>query len=175
MRWRPRRAETEGGTEATEVITVNRIVIATDGSAGGRAAVIEGLALARAFGAEVLFVSVHARVVAIYGGPYYQQQLSEALAGPREALADAMALAAEADVPAEEDLREGDAADEIVRAAKSHEADLIVVGSRGLGRVAGAILGSVSNAVVHHAAVPVLVVKQPSPADVERRQEQVVA
>lgn len=49
-------------------------------------------------------------------------------------------------------------ADEIVAYAQEHDADCIIMGSRGLGAVRG-MLGSVSYAVVRSAEVPVLVVK----------------
>jgi nucleotide-binding universal stress UspA family protein len=49
---------------------------------------------------------------------------------------------------------------QIVDLARLREASLIVVGSRGLGMVAEALLGSVANAVVHEADRPVLVVKR---------------
>jgi nucleotide-binding universal stress UspA family protein len=42
-------------------------------------------------------------------------------------------------------------------------AELLVVGSRGHGTFAGAVLGSVSHRVTHHAPCPVVVVRQASP------------
>src|SRR5579875_1975352 len=55
--------------------------------------------------------------------------------------------------------RTGEPAGEIVRAAEELRADLIVVGSRGLGQIGGLILGSVSERVLHGARCPVLVVR----------------
>jgi hypothetical protein len=51
-------------------------------------------------------------------------------------------------------------ADVIVGIAAGRKADMIVVGSRGHGAVAGAVLGSVSRGVVAHATAPVLVVHE---------------
>jgi len=51
---------------------------------------------------------------------------------------------------------EGQPAEALLSA--SDDADLVVVGSRGLGGFKRLILGSVSDQVVHHAACPVLVV-----------------
>ncbi|CAN5893291.1 universal stress protein [soil metagenome] len=48
---------------------------------------------------------------------------------------------------------------EIVRVAEELETGLVVIGSRGLGPVRRAVLGSVSRSVVHHAHGPVLVVR----------------
>ncbi|MGH8567674.1 MAG: universal stress protein, partial [Gammaproteobacteria bacterium] len=54
---------------------------------------------------------------------------------------------------------EGDAREEIVRAADDWDADLVVLGARGLGRVRGLLLGTVSLTVARHCPRPVLVVK----------------
>jgi nucleotide-binding universal stress UspA family protein len=58
----------------------------------------------------------------------------------------------------------GDPADEIVATASAFDADLVVVGARGLGGLERALLGSVSEKVLHHARCPVLIVKQRSKA-----------
>lgn len=76
-----------------------------------------------------------------------------------EAFAFARRLLAAAKIPFEEVVESGDPAETIVRVAAAHHCDAIVLGTRGLGRVAGAMLGSVAYKVVHHAAVPVTLVK----------------
>jgi nucleotide-binding universal stress UspA family protein len=53
----------------------------------------------------------------------------------------------------------GDPAERIIEVARDRHADLIVVGSRGHGRFAGLLLGSVSQKVVSHAPCPVTVVR----------------
>ena len=62
-------------------------------------------------------------------------------------------------IVAEAHLRMGAVADEIVRLADELEADLVVVGSRGLGRITRALVGSVSESVFRQAHRPVMVVR----------------
>jgi nucleotide-binding universal stress UspA family protein len=57
-------------------------------------------------------------------------------------------------------LREGRAAEEIVEVAEEIDAGLIVMGSRGHGRLRRALMGSVSDAVVRHAHCPVTIVRE---------------
>jgi nucleotide-binding universal stress UspA family protein len=57
-------------------------------------------------------------------------------------------------------VRRGDAADQLISVANSHGADLIVVGSRGLGTWSRLLLGSVARKVVQHARQSVLVIHQ---------------
>ncbi|XP_051131846.1 uncharacterized protein LOC127251933 [Andrographis paniculata] len=56
---------------------------------------------------------------------------------------------------------EGDPKDKICRAVEEMSIDLLVVGSRGLGQIKRALLGSVSDYCIHHAKCPVLLVKPP--------------
>jgi nucleotide-binding universal stress UspA family protein len=53
-------------------------------------------------------------------------------------------------------------------AAMSRKATMVVAGSRGMGRVSGAVLGSVSRGLLHHARCPVTIVKSdPKPSDAD--------
>ena len=54
-------------------------------------------------------------------------------------------------------LRHGDPAEEILKLIDEQPVDLICMGARGRGRISGALLGSVSTAVLHHSPVPVIV------------------
>jgi len=56
-------------------------------------------------------------------------------------------------------VRKGDYAEEILNAAKEFDADMIVIGSRGLGLLKSTVLGSVSQKVLHHASCSVVTVR----------------
>jgi len=58
----------------------------------------------------------------------------------------------------------GHPAAKILRQLREGNHDLLVMGTRGLGRVGSALLGSVSQAVLHESEVPVLVVRGPRAA-----------
>jgi nucleotide-binding universal stress UspA family protein len=58
-------------------------------------------------------------------------------------------------------LRHGDPAEKILEAVREQPFDLICMGARGRGRITGALLGSVSSAVLHHSPVPVVVLHEP--------------
>lgn len=54
---------------------------------------------------------------------------------------------------------EGNPAEVILEMAKAQNSNVIVMGSRGLGKLAGLLLGSTSQKVVSHAPCPVLIVR----------------
>jgi nucleotide-binding universal stress UspA family protein len=55
----------------------------------------------------------------------------------------------------------GDARSDILRKAKELHADAIIMGSRGLGTLKRALLGSVSDYIAHNASCPVVIVREP--------------
>lgn len=64
-----------------------------------------------------------------------------------------------AGVKVENELREGNTVQEIVKAAKERQVNLIVMGARGIGKIRELLMGSVSEGVIKNAPCPVLVVK----------------
>jgi nucleotide-binding universal stress UspA family protein len=150
-------------------MAMNRILIATDGSASSREAVEVGLDLAAEHEAEVLIVHV-APLLDVYpwsgvgATSAFPHELTDV---DREPLIDAEQLAKDRGIEVDTRLLRGTPVDEIVAFADSEDADLIVIGSRGHGAVASALLGSVSRGVMRETRRPVLVVraaKVPEPA-----------
>ena len=141
---------------ACAVITSTRV-----GSVVVTVAVREGVELAAAVGGAVTFVYARQTPIAILGEPYYQDALSEEQRIAERAIAEAVAIAREHGIEPETEILDGDAADAIIRVAATADADLIVVGSRGLGPLASAFLGSVSRSLMTRAQRPVLVAKAP--------------
>jgi nucleotide-binding universal stress UspA family protein len=139
---------------------MQKILIATDGSPESREAVQFGVELA---------VEQHAAVTLLQVIPPtdWTQLERGALIRPipkeirlRSAFAEEAAnLAGEHGIPVRSEVVAGIPAEEIVAYADSIDADLTVVGSRGRGAVASALLGSVSRAVLHESRRPVLVVR----------------
>ncbi len=65
----------------------------------------------------------------------------------------------EAGIEVETFAREGDPADAILDVAEEHDADLIVVGNKGMTGARRFLLGSVPNKVSHHAPCSVLIIR----------------
>lgn len=137
------------------------VVLGVDGSAAGQRAV--DFAFAEAALREVPLVAVH--TVGGAPGPVSpgaaaphpdpaapagreRRLLSEALVGRRERYGD---------VPVRHEVVRGGPRETLIEASRS--AQLVVVGARGRGGFTGLLLGSVSQAVLHHAHCPVAVVR----------------
>jgi len=139
------------------------ILIATDGSRCANEAVELGIELAEENDAMPVFVHVVPQFDALPLGAFaptgaIEHVVTDADREPLEAAAEVARL--HGLEPATRILV-GDPAREIVAYADSIVADLIVVGSRGRGGFKSTVLGSVSQAVLHEARTPVLVVRRP--------------
>jgi nucleotide-binding universal stress UspA family protein len=141
-----------------------RILLATDGSEEAELAALRAVELADATDSELHVV--HVGLVPIFVDSYpgtlgYDRKLYEQIEEKsRERLRrESWRVKAAGGIVAGTHLRMGAVALEIVALAEELEADLIVMGSRGLGGVRRALMGSVSDSVVRHAHCPVLVVR----------------
>lgn len=140
------------------------VLVATDLGPASEAAVGRAIKLARGLDARLLIVSViDARKLRLPGGRF-SARIDQVREEREEAVAAVVARARDAGVPARSLVWEGDAGESIVDAAVAEEADLIVVGTHGRGSVGRFLLGSVSEHVVRHAPVPVLVVRPSIPS-----------
>jgi nucleotide-binding universal stress UspA family protein len=144
---------------------VNDILVATDGSRSGTAAVEEALMLAARLGVGLTFLSVYRPPSTMLRDPFYERSVRQGLRDTHAAVEEALDRAAAVGVPADGEIIEGDAADEIVAFADNRDSSIIVIGSRGHGALAGTLLGSISADVVQHARRPVLIVNPGPRAD----------
>ena len=80
-------------------------------------------------------------------------------------LAPAQAILTMAKVDFESEVASGDPAHTIVDIAERYGCDLIIMGARGTSALRSALLGSVSNEVLHAARVPVMIVKADEESD----------
>ncbi len=141
------------------------IVVGTDGSETAAEAVRQAIDLAKAVSAKIQLVSAYE--------PVPDRRLREELRDapkdvewsitPREdvdgILEEAAERAREAGVDVETFARQGDPADAILDVAEEQQADLIVVGNKGMTGAKRFLLGSVPNKVSHHAPCSVLIIR----------------
>jgi nucleotide-binding universal stress UspA family protein len=143
---------------ARTATAVRRILLATDLSPASEAATTKAITLARDLGAHLLIVSVIDP--AVRGAPGGRVERMDQRRAAREAAAQAMVVRGrQAGVLVNFLVWEGEPGPAIVEAAVAEDADLVVVGSHGRGRVGRFLIGSVSDYVIRHAAAPVLIVR----------------
>ncbi len=138
---------------------LKQILVATDGSPAAREAVELGIDLAADHGGMITFLRVvPTDWTATRMGPV--RPAVRRLGGEREdaALNEARALAEERGVAARLVRLVGEPARAIAAYSDDLDADLVVLGSRGLGPVTGALAGSVSHALLKRLNRPVVVV-----------------
>jgi nucleotide-binding universal stress UspA family protein len=135
------------------------VLVALDGSEYSQAALPTAIEVTRKFGADlfVIHVAEHDRGRAV---AYSEETPYEAA----QLVGKAVKLARDSGVAAKGELRDiaaGHVAKVIVETAEANEADLIVMGSRGLSDIQGLLLGSVTHKVMQLTQVSVLVARGP--------------
>ena len=141
------------------------ILLATDGSEEGKLATQAATELSRETGSEVHVVYVLPAPAQLIGHHLYSDETRESLIGGAERDAEtflkeqADQIGSDGGKVAETHLRSGDPDKEILRTAEALDVGVIVIGSRGLGALSRALMGSVSDSVVRHAHCPVFVVR----------------
>ena len=151
-----------------------RVLYATDGSATARhsAGLLKQLVLPAAASLEVLSVAPHSVLSGARPDPFFLTKVTPA--ARKQALLDseemAQQVATELDPPAigvQATARWGNPVQEILRASRRPAADIIVLGAKGHSNLGLMLLGSVSQGVVQHSTIPVLVVR-PRSTEVRR-------
>ena len=151
--------------------SVKRILVPVDGSIHSSKAADMALDLAKKYNATLCILHVAAgyaayeRLSEAYEGRVNPEILTDTALNTVRSQGEAYLQEVEAKAKAEGLTKvervysAGDPADEILNFAERNNVDLIVMGSRGLGRFSRVFLGSVSNKVAHHAHCTVIIVK----------------
>ena len=154
-------------------MTYQKILVALDNSPLGKLVFEQALTLAKANGADLMLFHClpmenpsNAPYTSLYEGEFsnFSELMRERLENQAQEtqtwLGEYGKLANDQGIATEWDWKIGEAGRWIRDMAKTWEADLIIVGRRGLSGVSEMFLGSVSNYVVHHAPCSVLVVQE---------------
>jgi nucleotide-binding universal stress UspA family protein len=143
-----------------------KILLATDGSKEARQAAQAAAELSKDTGSEVHIAYVLPSPTELRGHHLYSREVMgsvlEQAEGEARSLLEEQAkqLGASGGKVAETHLETGDPDKEIVRLSEELGVGTIVMGSRGLGGLRRALMGSVSESVVRHAHCPVFVVRE---------------
>lgn len=142
------------------------IVVPVDGSDNSKRAVEHAVTIASTVGASLTLVYV-ANIVSVISNldqipnasGYVTEQVALDMEEEGKKILDAVTANIPDSVTVGEAFEVGSPGPAILSVAKKNNADLIVMGSRGLGPLKGLFMGSVSSFVVTHAACPVMIVK----------------
>lgn len=148
--------------DKTEGNLFKKILVATDGSENAVKAASYGVNIAKATGADVyaLYVISAEHAVTTRTVMGWSEAFEEQLANKGEAAIDHVEkLGEEAGVKVEPVFLKGIPAEKILGYAEESNIDLIVMGTHGLTGVKRFLIGSVTENVVRHSKVPVMIIR----------------
>jgi len=135
------------------------IMVAVDGSEHGLKAARVAGEMARCMQADLWVVVAYDPVPAYLGLPNLENAISARILYSEDILSKAKAEIGETPGSIKAEALEGPPAEAILAVADTRGVDLIVMGTRGLGRLASVMVGSQSQKVTAHAKCPVLLVR----------------
>ena len=141
----------------------HQIIVAVDGSDHSLQATVCAREIAEKFGAELIIVHAYPHTSDLLGYSEFEKAVAKRKFNGQQVIDRARELLAGSDLRVNEELLEAPEAEAILAVAETQKADLIVIGSRGLGSLGGMVFGSVSRKVAHHAKCPVMMVKAEKP------------
>ncbi len=134
------------------------ILLAFDGSEYSIKALAYARSMAEQYQATLWLVHVFAPTSDLLGYEDYEKLFAKRKCAGQLVIDDALEKLGEPSLDIRQELVEGPEAESILKVAQNNGADLIVMGTRGLGAVKGLFLGSVSREVIRHSTCPVMVV-----------------
>ena len=134
------------------------IVLAFDGSEYSYRALKCAKSLSERFEAKLWLVHVFSYPPDLLGYADYEKLFAKRKGAAQAILDDARQKLGRTAFRVQDELQEGPESVSILKVAENCEADLIVMGTRGLGTLKGFLVGSVSRKVIHYAECPVMVV-----------------
>ena len=135
------------------------ILVALDGSEQSLLALKYAKDIAETHDAKMIMIHAYPNTSDLRDVPGYEKLVSQRKNFGQNIIDHARKQLGDVSFEVEEDLLQGPAADAVLSVAEVRNADLIVLGTRGLGSLKGVIFGSVSNKVMHYAPCPVMVVR----------------
>ena len=148
------------------MLRYRHVLVAFDGSPEAELALAHAVAIAQHYRARISLVAVVPPPPPFaWQAPGGVRQLHDVQESDLDQRLRAAADGVPDDLSLTTRLLDGDPPRELLRAAREGDHDLIVMGSRGRGRVTAALLGSVSHRVMHESPVPVMVIHAPSGDD----------
>ncbi len=134
------------------------ILLAFDGSEYSTKALTYARSMAAQYRATLWLAHVFAQTSDLLGYEDFERLFAKRKCAGQLVLDDALEKLGKPSFDVCQELLEGPEANSILKAAANRQADLIVMGTRGLGALKGFFLGSVSREVINHSTCPVMVV-----------------
>lgn len=139
---------------------MKKILVPVDGSEACKAAYDHAKFFAEKLGAQILILNVQDTRPILYGGVDFLNRADEKLENVGEAIVEEAKKHFEGSgLSVETRVVFGDAASSIIDTAESEKCDMIIISTHGMSVTRRFLIGSVANKVVHHATVPVLVIR----------------